>query len=42
MLAAMMLGGVVEGWRSLGNGEYLPLVAFWGIPALSLAGTVFK
>ena len=42
MLAAMVLGGVVEGWRSLRNGEYLPLIAFWGIPGLSLAGAILK
>lgn len=42
VLAVMILGGVVEGWRSLRNEEWLPLVAFWGIPVLSLAGTIVE
>ena len=40
MLAALVVGGAVEGVRCIWNGEFLPLVAFLGIPATSLIGSV--
>lgn len=35
-LAALALGGLREGWVCVRAGEPLPLVAFWGVPALGM------
>lgn len=40
MLAVIITGGLFEARRSFMNGEYLPLVAFLGIPGLSLLATL--
>lgn len=40
MLTGLVVGGVVETVRCVRNGEFLPLVAFLGIPATSLIGCV--
>ncbi|KAJ0129726.1 Uncharacterized protein HZ326_27164 [Fusarium oxysporum f. sp. albedinis] len=39
MLLGFIVGGGIEGWRCIRNGEFLPLVAFWGIPIISLIAT---
>ena len=36
MLAALVLGGLREGWGYFKIGTYRPLVVFWGAPLASL------
>jgi hypothetical protein len=38
-LAAVALGGLREGWVCLQASEPVPLVAFWGVPALGMLAT---
>lgn len=40
MLGAMAIGGLIEGFYCIINGEYMPLVAFFGIPAISVVASV--
>ncbi|KAJ6445143.1 TMEM1 family protein [Purpureocillium lavendulum] len=39
-LVALAVGGLREGWACVRAGEPLPLVAFWGVPALSVLGVL--
>ncbi|UNI17119.1 hypothetical protein JDV02_003495 [Purpureocillium takamizusanense] len=41
-LAALALGGLREGWVCARAGEALPLVAFWGVPALGVLATALS
>lgn len=40
MLGALVVGGAIEAMRCIRNGEFLPLVAFVGIPIASLVGSI--